>query len=77
MRCHVGMDAGKHVYFGKDHWKAKRVRPQYRIEERIEGGGAHRLPVVRLREYRGNVYYVTVPNGIVYVRRNVKHGWCG
>ncbi len=34
---------------------------------------------VKVREvtYTGNIYCVTVPNGIVYVRRNGKPSWCG
>ena len=30
-----------------------------------------------MREYHGNVHCVTVPNGVVYVRRNGRPVWCG
>jgi hypothetical protein len=32
---------------------------------------------VKEAEYKGHVYCVSVPNGIVYVRRNGKPAWCG
>ena len=35
------------------------------------------LPRPVMREYHGNVYCVTVPNGVVYVRRNGRPVWCG
>lgn len=30
-----------------------------------------------MKSYKGKVYCVTVPNGIIYVRRNGKTAWCG
>lgn len=30
-----------------------------------------------MKPYKGKVYCVTVPNGIIYVRRNGKGAWCG
>lgn len=51
------------------------VRKLYVVRERMYA--TRGLPSPQLREYHGNVYCVTVPNGIVYVRRNNKFAWCG
>ena len=37
----------------------------------------HGVPRPKIVDYHGYVYCVTVPNGIVYVRRNGKATWCG
>jgi LAGLIDADG-like domain len=47
----------------------------YVVRERL--GDYHWLPIPRRTEYHGTIYCVTVPNGIVYVRRNGKAIWCG
>jgi hypothetical protein len=50
-------------------------RMQYVVHERM--GEYHWLPKPKMTEYHGTVYSVTVPNAIVYVRRNGKAIWCG
>ena len=45
------------------------------VRERL--GDTHWLPVPKRAEYHGTVHCVTVPNGIVYVRRNGRAIWCG
>src|ERR1039457_3816907 len=45
------------------------------VRERL--GDTHWLPVPERAEYHGTVHCVTVPNGIVYVRRNGRAIWCG
>lgn len=73
----LGSDASIQIYhvekYGKANW------PQYRVAERLEGRGAHLLPPAQKRPYKGKVYCVTVPNGVVYVRRNIskKAAICG
>jgi len=50
-------------------------RIQYVVRERMQD--YHWLPKPKRVEYHGTVHCVTVPNGIVYVRRNGKAAWCG
>jgi hypothetical protein len=50
-------------------------RQMFVVRERL--GHYHWLPKPKATEYHGRVYCVTVPNGIVYVRRNGKAAWCG
>ena len=47
----------------------------YVVRERL--GDYHWLPKPKRNEYHGTVYCVTVPNAIVYVRRQGKAIWCG
>jgi SPP1 gp7 family putative phage head morphogenesis protein len=51
------------------------TRPVFVVRERMQAD--HWLPVPARREYHGTVSCVTVPNGIVYVRRNGRAVWCG
>ena len=53
----------------------KALRRIYVVRERLQD--VHGLPRPVMREYHGNVYCVTVPNGVVYVRRNGRPVWCG
>ncbi len=53
-----------------------------RLTPRVSPGQAKRNnPTTQVREeivdYKGNVYCVQVPSGVVYVRRNGKAVWCG
>ena len=73
----LGRNAIKYAYAGKPNWKSKRNRPQFRVAELAAESGARRLPPAARREYHGTVHCVTVPNGIVLVRRNGKPVWCG
>jgi hypothetical protein len=50
-------------------------RQVYVVRERLQD--YHWLPIPKRTRYSGRVHCVTVPNGIVYVRRNGKAGWCG
>lgn len=50
-------------------------RQQYVVRERLQQ--THMLPKPKFTEYHGTVHCVTVPNGIVYVRRNGRAVWCG
>lgn len=51
------------------------IRPTHVVRERL--ASEHMVPPSTLREYHGDVHCVTVPNGVVYVRRNGKAVWCG
>ncbi len=66
-------------YSGGDIGNGRTIRRTgrlaYVVHERM--GEYHWLPVPKRTEYHGAVYCVTVPNGIVYVRRNSKAAWCG
>ena len=54
--------------FGRQH------RQVYVVRERMQT--FHMLPASAMREYHGNVHRLTVPNGIIYVRRNGRPAWC-
>ena len=47
----------------------------YTVFERLRG--IHGLPHPIRRAYHGNVYSLTLPNSVVYVRRNGRAVWCG
>ena len=68
----LGRDASLQTYGlttgGKRH---------YRVAERIQGDGAHLLPKPEHVEYHGKVYCVTVPNGVILVRRNGQYAYSG
>jgi hypothetical protein len=66
---------------GREGW-IKRVeafgigrRPHYRISDRP--GAYHKVPVPTVEHYNGTIHCVSVPNGVVYVRRNGRTAWCG
>lgn len=60
-------------YIGSKRVVSKKTT--YRLTERT---GKHRsLSCVSQVDYDGRVYCVTVPNGVVYVRRNGKPAWSG
>lgn len=50
-------------------------RPAYQVTERLKN--YQHLPVPTVSHYTGRVYCVTVPSGLLYVRRNGKAAWCG
>jgi len=50
-------------------------RPIYRVHDCVSTHRSLRPPSVV--EYDGMVYCVTVPHGVVYVRRNGRPAWCG
>ena len=50
-------------------------RHQYRVCFRP--GDAHRVPQPTVEWYTGRIGCVSVPNGIIYVRRNGRPAWCG
>jgi hypothetical protein len=52
-------------------------RIQYRVCIRPCRNGGHQAPMGRYVPYQGRIYCVTVPNGIVYVRRHGKPVWSG
>ena len=60
-------------------------KPRYRVtlyrernsEPKIGWTTAARARQVTTEHYRGEVFCVTVPNGVLYVRRNGKPAWCG
>jgi hypothetical protein len=77
----LGKDAGSYTYPAEKNGERidHRNWPQHRIGERFDGNGSHRLPPAKLRDYHGDVYCVSVPNKIVYVRNSCskKAVWCG
>lgn len=50
-------------------------RRQYRVNFRP--GAAHQVPKPTVEHHTGRIGCVSVPNGIVYVRRNGRPAWCG
>lgn len=52
-------------------------RPRHETLSRVGDINADQEPEVAVRHYRGTVYCVTVPAGILYVRRNGMPVWCG
>ena len=69
----VGVYAGVHRYEPDPRTYAKLV--QYKVRTRPEG--AFRIPSPTQEHYEGTVSCVSVPNGIIMVRRNGKAMWCG
>ena len=55
--------------------KSPARRQVFVVRERL--GDYHWLPKPKRTEYHGIVYCLSVPKGIVYVRRNGKAAWCG
>lgn len=60
-----------------DH-EARRIRPQYEVHERVKKGDSwiDRRDTSRI-PYSGKVYCATVPNHVMYIRRNGHAYWCG
>ncbi len=70
IRKREGQDAAR--LFGGD--RVCKVRESYVVSLRR----AQAAEVVATKEqYDGTIYCVTVPNGVLYVRRNGKPAWCG
>lgn len=67
-RNRIGQPIGNGKYTRKTH------HPCYRIAKYETNMSSFNK---RKIAYRGKVYCVSVPNGIVYVRRNGKTSWCG
>ncbi len=71
----VGKITGGHIkhYKCRDYYYVtfNKHKNQPHIRHRASNGGWKKLP------YNGLVYCVTVPNGIIYVRRNGKSMWAG
>lgn len=57
-----------------------KTNPQFHVfisKRKLEPIANHTKDERSIIEYSGNVYCVTVPNHIVYIRRNGKPCWCG
>ena len=52
-------------------------RTQYRVCLRPNADGGHQAPEGRYLPYEGRIYCVTVPNGVIYTRRNGRPMWAG
>ena len=59
--------------------KTKKMElPMYGVQEKLINRKNYIFPKdVSYIDYSGNVYCVTVPNGIIMIRRNGKSMWCG
>ena len=62
------------VPFGDIIVKKENIRPSYIIKKRTS---SHSLFNIKRLPYNGKVYCVSVPNEVIYVRRNGRPAWCG
>jgi 8-oxo-dGTP pyrophosphatase MutT (NUDIX family) len=61
--------------YGETPYGGHARRQMYVVRERIQD--AHMVPAPVPVSYTGKVWCVTVPGGVVYVRRNGRAIWCG
>jgi thymidylate synthase (FAD) len=65
------------LHFGtKTRYRVTFYRPR-NLLPRVGWTREARARQVQLVEYDGDIFCVTVPNGVLYVRRNGKPAWCG